>query len=219
MRTCTLTISIIVHVVAVCAAVIAPLFATDELPAPRTTVEFIHVVPLPEPPAPPPRPVARAKVDTRPDIPPLEVPNGIAPEPVVDPVDDRFTNDTGVVAFGDSSAIVAEATPLPPPPPPRQSVLRVGGNIRPPQKIVDVAPTYPPIAMASHVEGIVILEAVIAEDGSVRCSRASVHCAARRCGDGSRTPVAIHPHVAEWTAGTGGDDRYGCIPSALISTA
>ena len=169
MRTCTITISIVVHVIAVCAALIAPLFATDELPAPRTATEFIRVVALPEPPAPPPRAVARAKVDTaRPDIPPLEVPNGIAPEPVVDPVDDRFTNDSGVVALADSSALVAEATPPPPPPPPRQSVLRVGGNIRPPQKIADVAPTYPPIAMASRIEGIVILEAVIAEDGSVR---------------------------------------------------
>jgi protein TonB len=47
-------------------------------------------------------------------------------------------------------------------------VLRVGGYIRAPQKIVDVAPIYPPLARAAGVEGIVILEAVIAEDGSVR---------------------------------------------------
>jgi len=33
---------------------------------------------------------------------------------------------------------------------------------------VDVAPTYPPLARAAGVEGVVILEAVIAEDGSVR---------------------------------------------------
>jgi len=163
-----LTISIVVHVVAVCAAVIAPLFATDELPAPRTALEFIQVVPLPEPPAPPPRSVARARVDTpRPDIPSLDVPNGIAPEPVVDPIDDRFTNATGVIAFGDSSAIVTDATP-PPPPPPRQPLPRVGGNIKRPQKVFDVAPTYPAIARAVHVEGVVIVEVVIAEDGSVR---------------------------------------------------
>jgi len=168
MRTCTLTISSVVHVVAVCAAVIAPLFATDELPAPRTALEFIQVVPLPEPPAPPPRTVARAKVDApRPDAAPLDVPNGIAPEAVVDPIDDRFTNDSGVIAFGDSSAIVTEGV-APPPPPPPQPVLRIGGNIRAPQKIADVAPISPPIALAAGVDGIVILEAVIAEDGSVR---------------------------------------------------
>ena len=168
MRTCTITISIVVHVIAVCTAVIAPLFATDELPAPRTATEFIQVVPLPEPPAPPPR-VARAKVDTpRPDVPPLDVPNGIAPERAIEPVDDRVTNDSGVIALGDSNPIMTEVAPPPPPSPPPQPLPRVGGNIKPPQKIADVAPTYPAIARAAHVEGVVILEVVIAEDGSVR---------------------------------------------------
>jgi len=167
MRTCTLTISIVVHVIGVCAAVIAPLFATDELPAPRTAVEFIQVVPSPEPPPPPPRTVAGAKVDTpRPDAAPLDAPDGIAPEPVVDPIDDRFTSDTGVIAFDDSNAIVAEGPP--PAPPPQPSLPHVGGKIRSPQKIVDVAPIYPPIALASGIEGVVILETVIEADGSVR---------------------------------------------------
>ena len=44
----------------------------------------------------------------------------------------------------------------------------MGGDIRPPQKIRDVAPRYPAIAQASRVEGIVILEALISEDGSVQ---------------------------------------------------
>jgi len=86
---------------------------------------------------------------------------------VIEPVDDHFRNDNGVIAIGDSSPIVTEATPPPPPAPP-QRVVRVGGNIRPPQRVVDVAPTYPPLARAAGVEGVVILEAVIAEDGSVR---------------------------------------------------
>jgi|RhiMetdeSRZDD1v2_1073273.scaffolds.fasta_scaffold88765_5 periplasmic protein TonB len=170
MRTCTITISIVVHVIAVCAAVIAPLFATDELPAPRTATEFIQVVPLPEPPAPPPRAVARARVDIqRPDVPPLDVPDGIAPESVVEPLNDGFASDSGVVAFDDvNSAIVMDAPPPPPAPPSQRAISHVGGNIRPPQKIVDVAPVYPLIARAAHVGGVVILEAVIAEDGSVR---------------------------------------------------
>ena len=37
-----------------------------------------------------------------------------------------------------------------------------------PRKIRDVAPRYPTIAQSSRVEGVVILEAVIAEDGSVQ---------------------------------------------------
>lgn len=169
MRTCTITISIVVHVIAVCAAVIAPLFATDELPAPRTATEFIQVVPLAEPPAPPPRAVARAKVDSpRPDVPPLDVPVGIAPEPAIEPIDERFANDVGVVAFGDSNVMLTEPTPPPPPPAPQPPIAHPGGNIKPPQKITDVAPPYPPLALAAGIEGVVILETVIAEDGSVR---------------------------------------------------
>ena len=168
MRTCTITISIVVHVIAVCAAVIAPLWATDELPAPRTTTEFIHVVPLPEPPAAPPRAVSHAKVDTpRPDVPPITVPDAITPEPAIETLNDDFTNGNGVIAFDDSSPIASDAPPPPPPqsPPP---VVRPGGNIKQPRKTVDIPPTYPPIALASRIEGVVILEAVIAEDGSVR---------------------------------------------------
>jgi protein TonB len=43
----------------------------------------------------------------------------------------------------------------------------VGGTVREPKKIVNVAPVYPQMALASRVEGIVILEAVINTDGRV----------------------------------------------------
>jgi TonB family protein len=98
---------------------------------------------------------------------PLEAPNGIAPEPAVDPSDDGVRNNAGVIAFGDSNASVIEAPP-PPPPPPQPPLPHVGGKIKPPQKVADVAPIYPPIALASGIAGVVILEAVIAADGSVR---------------------------------------------------
>lgn len=167
MRTCTITLSIVVHAIAVCAAMIAPLLATDELPAPRTATEFIQVVAVPPAPSPPPTPrTARQDIEVpRPDVAPIAVPDGISPEPVIEPLNDMPSSEAGVIAFGDSNGIVSD--PPPPPPLPRPPV-RPGGKIRPPQKIVDVPPTYPPIALASRVEGFVILEAVIAEDGSVR---------------------------------------------------
>jgi protein TonB len=46
--------------------------------------------------------------------------------------------------------------------------MPVGGLILPPKKIVHVAPIYPPIALAAGKPGMVILQAVISEDGSVR---------------------------------------------------
>jgi TonB family protein len=45
--------------------------------------------------------------------------------------------------------------------------LKVGGSVRPPNKVVDVRPTYPEEAKAAHIEGVVILGVVIGEDGSV----------------------------------------------------
>ena len=75
--------------------------------------------------------------------------------------------------------------PVPPPPPAapiemsdhyRQTVetlkpLRIGGEIRPPTKVRDVKPIYPPIAQASRVQGVVIIEAVIDETGRVAATR------------------------------------------------
>jgi len=47
-------------------------------------------------------------------------------------------------------------------------VVRVGGNVKPPQKIVDVRPVYPADAVAQNVGGVVILKGIIAIDGTVR---------------------------------------------------
>ena len=165
MRTCTITLSILVHVIAACAAVIAPLFAADELPSPRTATEFVAVVALPQP-APPLRATAKTATETpHADSAPRTVPDGIAPEPVIDPAMDAAPVDGGIISFGDCNCAMTDVAP--PPPQPR-SIVRVGGNIQAPQKISDVAPLYPAIARASHTEGVVILEAVIGEDGSVR---------------------------------------------------
>jgi TonB family protein len=68
--------------------------------------------------------------------------------------------------------------PPPPPPPPQQNhafsplidgvaPLRVGGQIKPPVKVRDVKPVYPPIALSSGVQGVVIIEATIDGGGDV----------------------------------------------------
>ena len=45
--------------------------------------------------------------------------------------------------------------------------VRIGGNIRPPEKTRDVNPQYPPAAREERVAGIVILEVLIDPDGRV----------------------------------------------------
>ena len=47
------------------------------------------------------------------------------------------------------------------------AAYRVGGDVRPPTKISDIKPTYPPEALAAGIGGVVILEVVINESGSV----------------------------------------------------
>ena len=46
--------------------------------------------------------------------------------------------------------------------------MRVGGNIKPPTKVKDVRPTYPPIAQSARVQGVVIIEATIGPNGAVQ---------------------------------------------------
>jgi protein TonB len=60
-------------------------------------------------------------------------------------------------------APVVEATPEPRPAGP----VRVGGQIKAPAKVRNVAPAYPPMARHARVEGTVILEATIDAQGRV----------------------------------------------------
>ena len=79
--------------------------------------------------------------------------------------------DLGASLTGIEIGGIAGGDPVAPPPPPParpKEPVRVGGVIQPPTRLVNVNPVYPPIALASRREGIVILEALIAEDGSIR---------------------------------------------------
>ena len=60
--------------------------------------------------------------------------------------------------------------PPPPPPAPRSGAtpIRVGGNVKPPRKVVHVSPVYPADAAAQGISGVVVLRAIISVDGTVR---------------------------------------------------
>jgi protein TonB len=49
--------------------------------------------------------------------------------------------------------------------------VRVGGNIRAPMRTQFVEPVYPPTARAAGIQGVIILEIVIGEDGAVSNAR------------------------------------------------
>jgi TonB family protein len=74
-----------------------------------------------------------------------------------------------------------EPLELPPPPPPplpapattkdELEPVRIGGAIREPHKVKNVAPVYPDIARLARVQGTVVLEAVIDPRGNVTSVR------------------------------------------------
>ena len=49
--------------------------------------------------------------------------------------------------------------------------IRVGGQVRPPIKIKEVAPVYPAIAQSARVQGDVVIEATIDQEGKVADAR------------------------------------------------
>ena len=167
--------------------VITPiLFVTDILPAVPTMMAFVapslSVPPPPPPPPPPPSPprlkdqpatVATSNVNAA----PVEAPSRIDPEPARSPGDEGTAEGVeggipGGLVGGITGGIPVPPPPPPPPPPrppdPPQTPVRIGGEIRPPVLLHRVEPIYPGLAVSAHVEGIVILEAIIDTDGTVQ---------------------------------------------------
>jgi protein TonB len=110
-------------------------------------------------------------MDVNPQAAPVEAPKEIAPETGLEQGNrDAAAGIEGGVVGGIQGGIVGglEAAPPPPPPPPPPAPVRVGGNIKPPTKVKDVRPTYPPIAQSARVQGVVIIEATIGPSGAVQ---------------------------------------------------
>jgi protein TonB len=105
-----------------------------------------------------------------PNAAPIEAPKEIKPEPATPAVGEGVPGGVeGGVPGGVVGGVVGglpEAPPPPPPPP--QAPVRVGGQIKPPNKIKDARPVYPAIAQSARVSGVVIIEATIGTDGRVK---------------------------------------------------
>jgi periplasmic protein TonB len=166
----TLPLSFFVHTLLLAVLIVVPLVATDVLPRPRFALEYMIAG---VPPALPPAPSAPRQVRAQPSnsanshAAPLVVPAGIRAESAIEmsaePVDDQGI--TGLVdGFGAGVALV-ESPPVPAAP---RAPLPVGGVIKPPIRVKDVAPVYPEIARRARIEGIVIIRATIGNDGKVQ---------------------------------------------------
>ena len=170
----TLPLSFLVHTSVLAVLIVVPLVATDVLPHPRAIMEFVTpyvpVVPTPPPPS-------------RPEAPPLAA-GSTAGAPVVAPdaigVESGVIFQPGHVETGSIDGIIGGvdvgqiAVDVPPPvaaAPASSAPVRVGDHIKPPLRIKGAMPAYPDIARMARVQGIVIIEAVIAPDGTVEQAR------------------------------------------------
>jgi protein TonB len=167
-----LPLSIAAHAAAGAAILIIPLAAEVELPVPfRPNARIYHVVAVDPRPVvvPPPKGATLLRRAAAPSHAPAGISKEAIQPVVTGPPGPPSLGSIGVPegldlgVIGERTAVVAP--PAPPPPPPKP--VPVGGMIREPRKIVDVAPVYPPHAVAARIEGVVILEATLDEQGNV----------------------------------------------------
>jgi protein TonB len=166
-------VSVILQAAALGALLLMPLIYTQTLPNAMLNTFLV----APQPPAPPPPPaqtVVKQQVKTKtfavsPTVAPTVIPKKIEvvkdepPPAVAAPDVAGVPGGTGNVMGG----IGTGAAPPPPPPPATPSRIKVGGAVQAASLVNQVKPEYPPIAQSAHVQGTVVLHAIIAKDGSV----------------------------------------------------
>lgn len=165
----TVPVSLLSHAAIVLLLIAIPILAPAVMPSVFANDDMILITRIMPPP--PPSPPRREREQLRPienrDAAPVVAPDTISKEPP--PADPQFDLPTGVIGGASETDLVRVLQPPPPPPQvAKPAAVRVGTfGVRPPQKLNEVNPAYPPIAMQAHIQGIVIIEATINEAGNV----------------------------------------------------
>jgi protein TonB len=175
-----LVLAIAAHLGVLVVVTAVRLWSIEELPEPPVMVSFWAAPPAPPPPPPPPPPPRgqrtaerteapvdpNPKQETQPVVVPPQTPQSAAP--AVGSEDGVEGGVEGGVPGGVIGGIVGGLPAAAPPAPPAPVTLRVGGDVKEPRKIKHVEPVYPDLAAKARLEGVIILEAIIAPNGQVR---------------------------------------------------
>jgi protein TonB len=170
----TVALSATIQFVILGILILIPLIYTEALP--NGMLSTFLVAPAPPPPPPPPAAVEKAVVRPRIIQPERMVAPTVIPKKVV--IEKDAAPDlagAGVAGgVGDGAAggvlggIIGGAAPPPPPKPVVTGPVRVGGNVMAAKIIDRPTPEYPAIAKAAHVQGTIVLHAIISKDGNVQ---------------------------------------------------
>jgi protein TonB len=163
----TVPVSLLSHAIVLAAIVVVPILAAPMMPGVldnKTLYRFIEVVP-PPPPLPPKPRTDPIKPIENPNAAPTVAPDKIAPE---QPKPPSGWEDEGP-KIGTFVADTNPTTLAPPPVVDKQPIkpVQVGGTVRQPIKTYNVDPVYPAMAQAARIQGLVIIEATLSEDGRV----------------------------------------------------
>lgn len=185
----TVLSSVLVHAVAIGVLVLIPLLQMQAVPTPRIDMslwvpKFEHQteIELVDPKNP-----VRSQLTVDPDavVAPESIPSEIAY--VIDPPSIASMNPTradGEDAVGSllreitngqaeqtSRQLLQPAPPVPLPAPAEPEPIRRGGSVQQANLIHQVLPSYPPLAQKAHIQGVVVLEAVINKEGTIETLR------------------------------------------------
>ncbi len=177
----TFAFSMVFHSIIAVTIVIVPILAADILPTPSDSVlKAFFVQPgemaPPPPPPPPPAPGPKSLVKTPPPptpadaafVAPIETPAEIKPEETLDVGFGVEGGVAGGVEGGVPGGVVGGIVGgMPTEAPPPKQLVRVGGQVKPPKKVKNVAPSYPDLAKASRLSAIIILDAEVDTRGAV----------------------------------------------------
>jgi protein TonB len=174
-------VSLGLHVALMAAVILIPLFAETPAPEPGLGVRAFFAEPknIALPPPPPPPPAARSvsvratappeTLKTNAFVAPMEVPNQIAaPSMGLDSGGVEGGVEGGVAGGVVGGIVGGLPSDLELRPKAEAQVVRIGGDIREPKKVLYVPPVYPPLASQAGLFGLVILEARVGTDGYVK---------------------------------------------------
>jgi periplasmic protein TonB len=179
----SVVLSAIVQGAIVVVFVLIPLIYTEALPKQLLTTFLV----APAPPPPPPPPAAAAPRIVKPIARIIQAGKMMAPTVIPKKVEmikeEEMPPDVGAagvvggvpggIAGGSAGGVLGgiiggTGGGMPPPPKPSQQRVRIGGNVQAAKMVRQIQPLYPQIAKTAHVQGTVILHAIIAKDGSVQ---------------------------------------------------